>query len=128
MENERSKPSETFSYTYSAKQQAEIQAIRKKYLPREEDKLAQLRKLDEQPSRKACSASLVVGITCSLVLGLGMSCCMVWGGEWFVPGIVLGLLGLAGCAAAYPLYQYVLHKERKKIAAKVIELTDELMK
>ena len=59
MENERSKPSETFSYTYSAKQQAEIQAIRKKYLPREEDKLAQLRKLDEQPSRKACSASLV---------------------------------------------------------------------
>ncbi|MDD6142812.1 MAG: hypothetical protein PUD16_04900 [bacterium] len=128
MEKEHAKPAETFSYTYSAKQQAEIQEIRKKYLPKEEDKLTQLRKLDEQPVRKACSVSLTVGIISSLILGFGMSCCMVWGGKWFVPGIMVGLIGLAGCAAAYPLYQYVVKKERRKIAPRVIALTDELMK
>ena len=36
---------ESFHYTYSAKQQEEIQSIRKKYLP-QEDKMEQLRRLD----------------------------------------------------------------------------------
>ena len=36
----------TFHYTYSAKQQEEVQRIRKKYLPPEEDKMEQLRRLD----------------------------------------------------------------------------------
>ena len=36
-----------FSYTYSARQREDVQAIRQKYLPREEDKMAQLRKLDQ---------------------------------------------------------------------------------
>ena len=30
---------QTFHYTYSAKQQEEIQSIRKKYLPKKEDKM-----------------------------------------------------------------------------------------
>ena len=34
---------ETFTYTYSAKQQEEIRNIQKKYLPREEDKMEQWR-------------------------------------------------------------------------------------
>ena len=39
---------ETFSYTYSAKEQTEIQNIRKKYetTTEQEDKMAQLRRLD----------------------------------------------------------------------------------
>ena len=36
---------ETFQYTYSAKEQSEVEQIRKKYLPPEEDKMEQLRKL-----------------------------------------------------------------------------------
>ena len=36
----------TFEYTYSAKQQEEVAAIRKKYVPAEEDKMVTLRKLD----------------------------------------------------------------------------------
>ena len=35
----------SFEYTYSAQQQQEVEAIRRKYLPREENKLDQLRKL-----------------------------------------------------------------------------------
>ena len=40
MENNQS-----FEYTYSAEQQKEVEAIRKKYLPKEEDRMEQLRKL-----------------------------------------------------------------------------------
>ena len=39
MDNRR----DTFTYTYSAQQQQEIENIRKKYLPQQEDKMAQLR-------------------------------------------------------------------------------------
>jgi len=37
---------EVFEFAYSAKQQEEVQKIREKYVPREEDKLEQLRRLD----------------------------------------------------------------------------------
>lgn len=43
---------ETFEYTYSAKQQQEIENIRKKYLPKEEDKMEQLRRLDRSATKK----------------------------------------------------------------------------
>lgn len=43
---------DTFYYTYSAKQQEEIQNIRKKYLAREEDKMEKLRRLDRSATKK----------------------------------------------------------------------------
>ncbi|MBR5245203.1 MAG: hypothetical protein IKW07_04150 [Clostridia bacterium] len=43
---------ETFTYTYSAQQQEEIQNIRKKYLAPEEDRMEQLRKLHHSATRK----------------------------------------------------------------------------
>ena len=44
---------DSFEYTYSAQRQREVEVIRKKYLPKEEDKLAQLRRLHSIPTRKA---------------------------------------------------------------------------
>ena len=43
---------DTFNYTYSAKQQREIESIREKYLPPEESKLDQLRRLDKKATKK----------------------------------------------------------------------------
>lgn len=119
---------EVFQYTYSAKQQEEIKNIRKKYLPPEEDKMAQLRRLDRSVMQKSTAASLGVGITGALILGIGMCCCMVWGGTWFFPGIVVGFVGIALVCAAYPLYNHIIKKEREKIAPEILRLTDELMK
>ena len=118
---------QSFSYTYSAKQQEEIKRIREKYAPKEPDKLEQLRRLDESVTRKGTVLSLVVGIIGALILGVGMCCCLVWT-EWFVPGIIVGIVGLAVVSVAYPLYNYVTKKEREKIAPEIIRLTDELMK
>ena len=43
---------EGFHFTYSAAQQQEVEDIRKKYLPKEEDKMEQLRKLHALPTQK----------------------------------------------------------------------------
>lgn len=118
---------ETFSYTYSAKQQEEIKKIREKYATKEADKMEQLRRLDESVTRKGTVVSLIVGIIGALVLGVGMCCCMVWT-ELFILGIIVGVLGIGIVSAAYPLYNYVTKKEREKIAPEIIRLTDELMK
>lgn len=118
----------TFQYTYSAREQAQIKAIRSKYLPREENKMEQLRRLDASVTQKATMYALIAGVIGALILGIGMCCCMVWAGAWFVPGIVIGLTGMALASAAYPIYNRVLKKERKRIAPEILRLTDELMK
>lgn len=119
---------EVFEFTYSASQQEEVQKIRQKYAPREENKMEQLRRLDAGVTKKGTVASVIVGVVSALILGVGMCCCIVWGGRWFVPGIFIGVVGIAGVALAYPLYDCITKKERAKIAPEIIRLTDELMK
>lgn len=117
-----------FNYTYSAKQQEEIKNIRKKYISCEEDKMERLRKLDESVTQKAMTISLIIGVISAIILGIGMCCCMVWGDILFIPGIIIGLVGIVGVSLAYPAYTFVLKKEREKIAPEILLLTDELMK
>jgi uncharacterized membrane protein YeaQ/YmgE (transglycosylase-associated protein family) len=90
--------------------------------------MAYLRRLDESATRKGTLLSIVVGVIGTLILGLGMCCVMVWQTTWFVPGIVIGLLGIAVVAIAYPVYLQVTKKEREKIAPEILRLTDELLK
>ena len=118
----------SFHYTYSAPQQQEVRKIREKYLPREESKLDQLRRLDESAAKKGTAMSLVTGVLSALILGVGMCCCMVWGGWLFAPGIVVGIAGIVGVSMAYPLYTKVTKRERERIAPEILRLTDELMK
>ena len=66
---------ETFRYTYSAKEQSEVEAIRKKYLPPEENKMEQLRKLDRSATGKAQAWAIALGVIGTLILGTGMSLC-----------------------------------------------------
>ena len=119
---------EKFSYTYSAKEQAEIKNIRKKYAPPEENKMDYLRKLDAGVYQKATMFSIMAGVIGALILGIGMCCAMVWQGSWFIPGILIGIIGMVILAVAYPIHQTVIKKEREKIAPEIIRLTDELMK
>ena len=115
-----------FQYTYSAKEQEEIKRIRSRYMPKEENKMELLRRLDAQVSRRAAMLSVTLGVTGALILGTGMSCCLVW--SMFVPGIAIGAAGLVGIALAYPLYERTLKREREKAAPQILRLTEELMK
>ena len=117
-----------FTYTYSAGEQEEIKKIRQKYLRPEENKMEQLRKLDESVSKKGMAVSMVIGTISVLVLGIGMCCTMVWADTLFIPGIGIGILGMAGIGLTFPLYRRITKKQREKLAPKIMELTDELMK
>ncbi len=129
---------ETFHYTYSAKEQHEIQAIRKKYTAPEvaEDMMTQLRRLDSGVTQKATGVALVFGIIGALFLGFGMSLAMtelgnilaLSDGIAMIVGIVTGMIGIVLVSVAYPLYNNIVKKERQKIAPEIIRLTDELMK
>ena len=118
----------TFHYTYSAKQQEEVQRIRKKYLLPEEDKMEQLRRLDRSSTRKGTIVSIIVGVAGCLLLGVGMCCTMVWMESLFIPGVVIGVVGIAVVAAAYPLFNAITKKERERLAPQILKLTEELSK
>lgn len=118
---------DSFSYTYSTKQQREIERIRSKYIPREENKLEQLYRLDRQTDRRGTFAAIVLGTLSTLLLGIGMVLTMVYT-RFFALGVAVGLLGIAGIALAYPLYLSITRKERARIAPEILRLTDELMK
>lgn len=123
---------DTFKMTYSAQQQEEVEAIRKKYAPKQEDKMEQLRRLDAAVNRRASMASIIVGVEGTILMGLGMSLVMSelgasLGNAALPVGTFVGVAGMAVLALAYPLYRSVLKKERKKIAPEILKLTDELM-
>lgn len=118
----------TFQYTYSAKEQEEIQRIRSKYLPKEENKMELLRRLDAQVTQKASMYSIIAGVIGALIFGIGMCCCLVWADSVFALGIVVGVIGIAILALAYPLYNRTIKRERERIAPEVLRLTQELMK
>lgn len=120
---------ESFSYTYSAREQEEIRRIRDKYAAPEEreTKMERLRRLDQSVTKKATMWSLIQGVISSLVMGTGMSMCMVFMGIWFIPGIVIGCVGLVGVCMAYPMYLRIMQKERARIAPEILALSEELM-
>ena len=124
---------DNFSFTYSAQQQKEVEAIRKKYIPKEIDKMEALRRLHAIPTQKAQAASLAVGIIGALIMGTGMSLAMTdigaaLGSLAMVLGIAVGIVGMVLVALAYPLYNRVLRKQREKIAPEILQLADELLK
>ncbi len=127
-----------FVYNYSAKEQAEVKRIREKYMsaPKAEDKMAYLRKLDASVTRTAQIVALIFGIVGAIILGLGMSIIMTDLSEFMglsndmamIVGIIIGIFGGALASIAYPIYNVIVKRKRKKIAPEIIRLTDELMK
>ena len=135
---ENNKRNGAFSYTYSAKEQAEIKKIRDKYTPptEVEDKMARLRRLDASVTNTAMIAALTLGIVGALVLGFGMSLCLSELGALLgitktaalIVGIVSGVVGAVLASFAYPVYNAIVKARRKKLAPEIMRLTDELLK
>ena len=137
MENNKNEKS-GFTYTYSAKEQAELKRIREKYTaPTEaEDKMSRLRRLDASVTNTAQTVSLIFGIIGTMLLGFGMSLVMtdlalslgVSENVAMAMGIVIGVIGGVLASLAYPIYNAIVKAKRKKLAPEIIRLTDELMK
>lgn len=110
-----------------------IKEILDRYEEKQETYEDVLRKLDKKVSQQAKTFAYVFGSVFSLVLGSGMSLIMTDIGEFvgaentFCVGIILGLIGIIGVSAAYPLYKKVLNLRRKRYAGEIIELGNKII-
>lgn len=118
---------ETFRYTYSPKNYEEVRQIREKYLPKKEDKIERLRRLDASATKKGRIISIILGVIGTMLLGIGMCCTMVWTEKFFILGIIVGVIGMIMMAIVYPIYARITKKERERIAPEILKLTDEIM-
>ena len=135
---ENNNEEKAFSYTYSAKEQAELKRIREKYTSpiEEENKMMRLRRLDASVTKSAQIVAITVGIIGALILGFGMSLIMtdlsVILGQYenmaIVIGIVIGVVGCVIVSLAYPIYNAIVKARRKRLAPEIIRLADELIK
>ena len=103
-----------FSYTYSASENQEVLRIRKKYLPKEETKLEELKRLDSLVHSSGVIQGLCAGIGGCLVFGLGLCLAMEVIGHMIWLGVILGLVGTAGMLAAFPIYRKIFHKAKSQ--------------
>ena len=117
---------EKFEYTDSAEKQAEINAIKQKYMPKQtddtEDAMKRLRKLDTSCERTAQITALTVGIAGILIFGLGLTFCLEWSN--MILGIVLMVIGAAIAIPAKFIYDKVLKSRREKAAPEILRLSE----
>lgn len=111
-----------FSYTYSATCNQEVLNIRKKYLPREETKLEELKRLDSLVQNSGVTQSLCAGIGGCLIFGLGLCLAMEVIGQMIWLGVILGLIGTAGMLAAFPVYRKFFNKAKAQHTPRILEL------
>lgn len=117
-----------FRLTYSSKRREEVKSIRKKYLPQEEDKMERLRQLDESVTQKPTALAMIFGVVGALIFGGGLCLILLLGGYWIIPGVIIGLFGLAVLGCAYPVYQRTLEQEKSRVAPEILRLSEELLR
>ena len=123
----------TFSYIYSAPEKHEVLSIRKKYLPREETKLEELKRLDAKVKQPANVFAYTYGSVSAIIMGSGMSLVMTDIGtviglaSAMIPGIAIGVLGMAMALSTYPIYKKILNARKKKYAPEILKLSEKIL-
>lgn len=106
------------------------ESIANEYSKKEASKVVALKKLDRKAKLPSDIFAYTFGIISSLVLGVGMCLCMGQIGTGsivsFILGIVVGLVGIVGCAVTYPIYKRLKQKGKDKYANDIILLAKEI--
>ena len=103
--------------------------IAKDYAPKNSSKLVSLKKLDNRAKLPAIFFTYSCGIISTLIFGTGMCLAMqVIGGSTVetILGIVIGAVGMIGCAVNYPIYKKILEKGKSKYAYEIMKLAREI--
>ena len=117
----------TFRYSYSATQNKEVESIRNRYLPKEENKLEILKKLDSRVQSAGMIESLCLGIVGALVFGVGMCFGLdaLKGADFLA--FLFGIVGTAMMLPAYPLYKRISKKTKARFSPEILRLSEEIM-
>ena len=111
-----------------------VQKIRTQYTEKEHTQLDELKKLDCKVKKPANVFGYVFGTVSAIIMGAGMSLVMTDIGaqlgmaDTMIPGIAIGIVGLALAIINYPIYKGILAARKKKYADKIIAISDKLMK
>lgn len=110
-----------------------VEKIRTQYLEKEHTELDSLKELHKKVKRAANIFSYVFGSIGAIVMGAGMSIVMtdigqsIGIGSPMTVGIIIGVIGMIMAIVNYPLYKRILIGRKKKYAAEIIKISDEIM-
>ena len=114
-------------------QQLMAQKIRAAYLEKQTTELDTLRELDNKVKRPASIFAYALGSVSAIIMGAGMSLIMTDIGAIIgmenplVPGVVIGVLGMAMALLNYPIYKRLLDSRKAKYGAAILSLSDKIM-
>ncbi|HIT58860.1 MAG TPA: hypothetical protein IAC39_04015 [Candidatus Faeciplasma pullistercoris] len=114
------------NYQANARDQKRAESIRRQYVSREENKMEQLQKLDSKVKSPGKIIASIIGVIGALVMGYGMALVMVSG--VMTTGIAVGVAGMVVALIAYPIYAGITNSRKKKYAAEVMRLSDDVIK
>jgi hypothetical protein len=111
-----------------------VEKIRSQYTEAEHTELDALKALDAKVKRPAYVFGYTYGSISAIVMGAGMSLVMTDIGTkigltaTLVPGIAVGVAGMAMSCTTYPIYKKILNSRKKKYAHQIMELSDHITK
>ena len=114
-------------------QQFIAQKIRAQYMEKEPSELDELRLLDAKVKKPANLFAYLFGSFSAIVMGAGMSLVMTDVGSYvgmenpMIPGIVIGVIGMALAIANYPIYKSILNRRRSKYSAEILTLSEKII-
>ena len=114
-------------------QQFMAEKIRTQYMEKTPSKLDALRALDAKVKRPANIFGYTFGSISAIIMGAGMSLVMTDIGavigitSALVPGIAIGVVGLAMALLTYPIYKGILNSRKKKYGAEILKLSDKII-
>ena len=109
------------------------QKIRAQYIEKESTELDELRSLDKAVKRPANIFAYIFGSLGALIMGSGMSLVMTDIGAILglanplIPGIVIGVIGMAMALVNYPIYKSVLDRRKDKYGKELLALSEKII-
>lgn len=90
-----------------------------------DDTIASIANMEAQKTKKATSQAIGLGTISALILGVGMCCTMVWT-HLMALGIIVGIIGIAGCIFAFLRYRKTVESESARVSPEIEAAYDRL--
>ena len=118
----------------SMNEQKQAERIRAHYVETQPTEMDELRELDAKVRRPAAVFGYVFGSISAVIMGAGMSLVMTDIGsviglaDGMIPGIGIGLFGMAMALLTYPIYKGILNSRKKKYAPEILRRSERIMR
>ncbi len=110
-----------------------VQKIRTQYTEKQHTELDELKALDAKVKKPANVFAYTYGAVSAIIMGAGMSLVMTDIGTMIgmtntmVPGIVIGVVGLAMALSTSAIYKKMLNSRKKKYAPEILKLSEKII-